>query len=142
MITGGIHLSYCAGKEGCDATHECELGVAYTHFEEMKAKYNAPVVWMGDLNRWIGTTIFDNIFTGTIGTRNSFIVEDLSQAVGGTMYNGESWQYPIDHILGEPGYFERMSGGRTQHGVKGQWLENADHFPVYSELRWEVEEYK
>ncbi|MGL1935061.1 MAG: hypothetical protein OCD01_08575 [Fibrobacterales bacterium] len=133
FITGGIHLSACKG--GCDETKECELGKAYDYFEAMKEKYDAPVVWMGDLNKNIDSEIIQKLFEGLIGDRTVFAVEDIAQTVGGTFHTGTS---AIDYILAEPGTFEWVSGGRTEHGVTGEFLEGADHYPIYSHLRWEV----
>lgn len=126
IITGGIHLSYCEG--GCDATQECELGVLYDNIDQMRGKYpDAAVVWMGDLNRGMSTTIMQNLMQGKIGSRATFALDDLAQTQGNTYYTGGS---PIDHILGEAGRFERISGGLTGQGVKGQHLSGADHFPI------------
>ncbi len=131
VVTGGIHLTYCGS--GCDATQECELSRMYEIFESKKAQYDAPVIWMGDLNLGLHSRVVQNLLKGTIGSKRTFEVEDVAQTVGNTYYSGGS---AIDHILAEPGYFERISGGRTGHGTTGQLLEGADHFPVYTHIRW------
>jgi endonuclease/exonuclease/phosphatase family metal-dependent hydrolase len=132
IITGGVHLSYCA--EGCDATHECELRKLYENLEKMKRKYpGAARVWMGDLNRDTSTTIFKNLLQGKIGSRTYFPVDDLAQAQGNTYYTGGT---PVDHILGEAGIFQRLVGGLTGQGVTGQHLSGADHFPVIAKVEY------
>lgn len=132
VITGGIHLSYCAG--GCDATQECELGRLYDRLEAVKLRYpGVPVVWMGDLNLGRGYPIVRNLDSGRIGARSTFAVEDLAQVVGNTYYTGGS---AIDNILGDRGVFQRISGGRTGQGIQRQLLAGADHFPVFATLQW------
>eukprot|EP00443_Scrippsiella_acuminata_P001897 CAMPEP_0115348834 /NCGR_PEP_ID=MMETSP0270-20121206/95606_1 /TAXON_ID=71861 /ORGANISM="Scrippsiella trochoidea, Strain CCMP3099" /LENGTH=530 /DNA_ID=CAMNT_0002770811 /DNA_START=59 /DNA_END=1651 /DNA_ORIENTATION=+ len=133
VITGGVHLSYCEG--GCDSTHECELGVLYDNLDQMRSKYpNAAIVWMGDLNRDMSTTIVQNLMQGRIGSRATVALDDLAQSQGNTYYTGGS---AIDHILGEAGRFERISGGLTGQGVTGQHLSGADHFPVRALVHYE-----
>lgn len=130
LIVGGIHISYCAG--GCDELHECELGEMYSRLEEMKSKHpEAPVVWMGDTNRDMHTTIMKNIIEGKLGSRSTFKVEDLAKTTTNTYYNGGP---PVDHILGERGAFIQLDGGSTGQGVTGQHLAGADHFPVFAEV--------
>eukprot|EP00928_Gymnodinium_smaydae_P018546 TRINITY_DN1705_c0_g1_i3.p1 TRINITY_DN1705_c0_g1~~TRINITY_DN1705_c0_g1_i3.p1 ORF type:complete len:772 (-),score=55.02 TRINITY_DN1705_c0_g1_i3:101-2416(-) len=128
IITGGTHLSYCAGNT-CDWTQECELGRLYDRFYEMKDRYaDAQVAWMGDLNHAITDLVVRNLLGGRIGPRSVFPVADLAQTEGNTYYSGGS---AIDHILGQPD-FVRISGGLTGQGTRGQWLAGSDHFPVYS----------
>lgn len=129
FIVGGIHLSYCSG--GCDWVHECELGQMYDSFYDMKSKYQgAPVVWMGDINRGTGDRITRNILAGRVGDRQVFSVEDLAQTTSQTYYAGGV----IDFIFGESSAFSRVAGGGTGQGVRGQWLNGADHHPVYATI--------
>lgn len=131
LVTGGIHLSYCA--EGCEDVHACELTMLYDKLEEMKAKYNnAPVIWMGDTNRAMHTTVMKKLLDGSTGHRSTFRVEDLGKTRENTYFSGGP---AIDHILGERGAFAAISGGRTGQGTTGQHLEGADHFPVYVHAR-------
>mmetsp|Transcript_55175 Transcript_55175/g.117706 ORF Transcript_55175/g.117706 Transcript_55175/m.117706 type:complete len:428 (+) Transcript_55175:249-1532(+) len=125
IIVGGTHLSYCAG--GCDDVHACELKQMYAHFDQMKTKYNAPVIWMGDLNRQVYDSIVKKAMSGEVG---SFALDDLAQSTSQTHKEGGV----IDHIMGEKGYFKIKSGqhGTTGQGVKYQNLAGSDHFPVYS----------
>lgn len=130
VVTGGIHLSYCGN--GCDVQHECELGMLYDRFEEMRTKYpDSACLWMGDLNRSPSTRIFQNLLAGTIGSRAVFEVEDVAQTNTNTYYTGGP---PIDHVLGEKNKFRRIAGGRTGQGVTGQLLSGADHFPVFADV--------
>jgi len=131
LITGGTHLSYCSG--GCDWLHECELGELYRHLEEMKQKYsNASVVWMGDLNRNVHSSIVKNLMAGYIG-RDTFKVEDVAKTKGSTHMNGGE---AIDHIFGDHNavVLKRGKHGSTGQGVTGKVLSGSDHFPIYSIL--------
>mmetsp|Transcript_13221 Transcript_13221/g.33118 ORF Transcript_13221/g.33118 Transcript_13221/m.33118 type:complete len:440 (+) Transcript_13221:61-1380(+) len=128
IIVGGTHTSYCA--EGCDELHECELKTMYDQFEKMQRKYHgAGVLWMGDINRNMGSTIMQNVLKGQLGRQRTFQVVDLAQVQGNTYFSGGP---AIDHILGESGSFEKLKGGRTDQGVTGQHLFGADHFPIYA----------
>jgi len=132
LITGGTHTSDCAS--GCDALHACELGHLYRQFQAMKTKYSdAPVVWMGDLNRNLSTTIMQDLLQGQVGSNTTFRVEDLGGTQSNTYYMGGP---AIDFILGEAGAFQRQSGGRTSEGSKGEHLMGSDHFPIYAEVQW------
>jgi len=131
LITGGIHLSYCSG--GCDWTHECELGKMYDRFEEMLRKYpGTPTVWMGDMNRGRWDRVIQNVMAGKLGDRNVFPVEDLGQSQSRTYYRGGI----IDFIFGEARAFSRVDGGSTGQGTPNQWLNSADHFPVFASVQW------
>lgn len=131
LITGGIHLSYCSG--GCDWVHQCELGQMYDRFYEMKGKYpDAPVVWMGDMNRGSQDRIIRNIINGRLGGREVFRVDDLGQTQSRTYVTGGV----IDFIFGEFDAFVREDGGSTGQGTPGRWLNGGDHFPVYAKVRW------
>jgi len=129
LVVGGTHLSYCSG--GCDSTHECELAEMYQKLEAMREKYDAPVVWMGDMNRNMASRIMQNVVEGEIGSKRTFPVVDLVQTDSHTYYTGGS---AIDHILGEAGKFHIRDGGRTEQGIKGRKLEGADHFPIFAEV--------
>lgn len=132
LIVGGIHTSYC--QWGCDALHACELNALYTRFEGLKAKYsNAPVVWMGDLNRGVNTVVVENLLNGRVGHRGTFRVDDLAKTKGHTYFNGGS---AIDHIFGDSGAFAVHAGGRTGQGVKCFHLNGADHFPIFAKLQF------
>lgn len=135
VISGGIHLSYCSN--GCDSLHECELGHLYTKFEAMKQRHGegTPVVWMGDTNRVMSTRIMQNLLQGRLGSRQVFRVDDMAQTQGNTYHSNAAWGLnAIDFILGDAGLFHRKAGGRTGHGTTGQWLANADHFPIYADV--------
>jgi len=129
LVLGGTHISYCSG--GCDSVHECELKEMYRKLEKMRKKYNAPVVWMGDMNRKMDSRIMRNVLKGKVGSMRTFSVDDLVQTDSHTYYTGGS---AIDHILGESGKFRILGGGRTDQGERGQKLKGADHFPVYAEV--------
>jgi len=130
IITGGLHTSYCA--QGCDELHFCELNFMYDRFQAMKHKYdNAPVVWMGDINRNIYDNVMRSVFNGNLGGKQQWVGDDLVRTRENTYYNGGM---AIDHIVGEKGAFRIKSGGRTGEGVKGQLLAGADHFPIYADL--------
>jgi len=132
LVTGGIHLTYCA--EGCDSTHECELGALYDELNAMRSKHQgAAAVWMGDLNRGTDSTIMQNLFQGKIGGDSVFAVDDMVQTSENTYYSGGS---AIDHILAESGEFIRVTGYVTGQGVTGQELAGADHFPVVAEVKY------
>jgi len=133
IITGGIHLTYCA-YNSCDATQECELGRLYDKLEDMKRNYaNATVLWMGDLNHCASDPIIQNVLEGKIGTRTVFKTEELARTEGSTYYSAPGG-CAIDHILIGGAGFKRFSGGRTGQGIYGQWLNGADHFPVYAAM--------
>lgn len=132
LITGGTHTSYCA--EDCDALHACELGNMYNKFIEMKGKYNnAPVVWMGDTNRAVGTKVMQDMLNGIIGGFSTFQSEDLAKTAINTYFSGGP---AIDHIIGERDAFTVKEGGATGQGVRGQYLNGADHFPIFAKLLW------
>jgi len=131
LITGGIHLSYCSN--GCDWVHECELGQMYDKFNEMKGKHaGARVVWMGDMNRGSRDLIIRNLKTGKIGGRDVFQIEDLGLTDTLTYYRGGI----IDFIFGETSAFNRVDGGSTGQGTRYQWLNGADHFPIFATVGW------
>jgi len=130
LLTGGIHLSYCAGSS-CDGTHECEMGLLYDKFEEMKARYNVPVLWMGDLNHCIYDRVIDDALKGRIGSRSVFTTHDLSKVEERTFYTGGC---AIDHIVGENSHFHRVKGGTTGQHISGQMIAGADHYPVFASL--------
>jgi len=131
LITGGTHTSYC--EHGCDTLHACELGHMYQKFMEMKSKFeDAPVVWMGDMNRNMHTHIIQELLRGHVGPTNFFPVADLARTQTNTYYK-VSWA--IDHIFGEGDAFRFVSGGRTSQGITGQHLVGADHFPIYADLQ-------
>jgi len=129
VVVGGTHISYCSG--GCDSVHECELKEMYRKLEKMRKKYSAPVVWMGDMNRKMDSSIMKNVLKGKIGSMRTFSVDDLVQTDSNTYYTGGS---AIDHILGESGKFHIKDGGRTEQGERGRKLKGADHFPVFAEV--------
>lgn len=123
IITGGIHLSYCAG--GCDSTQLCELGRLYSKLNAMKRKHpSGIVVWMGDMNKGPGSGVLRNIMA------KSPRVVDLAKAKSQTHMEGGI----IDHIFGES-KCSRISGGTTGQGTPRQMLNGADHFPVYATVR-------
>lgn len=128
LITGGLHTTYC--EFGCDAVHECEIGALYTKFEEAKGRHgNAPVVWMGDLNREKHSYIVQRLLQGWIGAKQVFPVVLMADTSANTYYTGGP---AIDHIFGEASAFSPLGGGRTEQGVTGQLLQGADHFPIYA----------
>lgn len=113
------------------AHHQCELGHLYDKFDEMKSKYsNARVLWMGDLNRSLHDQIVKDTFTGNIGGKSRFQVEDLAKSKSRTYYTGGI----IDWILGEKGQFEYIEGGSTGAGTPGQKIGLADHFPIFTKV--------
>lgn len=130
IITGGIHLSYCQG--GCEATHICEVGRLYSKFDAMKSKYNsAAVIWMGDLNHHIGSSFLKSLKGGMVTGGQKFLeTVDVVMTNEITYYTGGT----IDFILAEEGKFVRVGGGSTRQGQKGQRLNGADHFPVFSKV--------
>ena len=129
LITGGIHLSSCPG--GCDSTHRCELSKFYEKLSYLRTKGDAPIVWMGDLNRGKSSTIFQEILSGGF-MNNAIQAEDLSKSHRGTWHSNSG---VIDYILGEQGRWERIAGGSTCQGITPQWLENADHYPAYATVK-------
>jgi hypothetical protein len=133
LITGGVHISYCATS--CDSLHECEMGLLYDKFEELKQNHgNPPVVWMGDLNRNLYTRVMQNLLQGKLGDRATFPVDDLALTQRNTFYSGGP---AIDHILGDHGVFHRLDGGRIPgQGVTGNYLNGADHFPIYTRVQF------
>lgn len=132
LIAGGTHTSYCA--EGCDTLHGCELGALYAKFEQLKAKHsNAPVVWMGDLNRGVDSTVVQDMLRGRVAGKTTFEVDDLAKTKDNTYFEGGS---AIDHIFGDHGAFEVLEGGGTGQGVQGMHLSGSDHFPVYVKMQF------
>jgi len=129
LVVGGTHISYC--RDGCDSVHECELKEMYRKLEDMREKHNAPVVWMGDMNRNMRSRIMSNVVKGKVGSKRVFPVDDLVKTDENTYYTGGS---AIDHILGESGKFFVHKGGRTHQGIRGRHLFGADHFPVFTHV--------
>jgi len=105
----------------------------YDRFEEMQVRYpGTPIVWMGDMNRGLRDRITQNVMAGKLGSRNVVPVEDLGQSQSRTYYRGGV----IDFIFGETGAFSRVEGGSTGQGTPNQWLNSADHFPVFASVQW------
>eukprot|EP00405_Crypthecodinium_cohnii_P053807 CAMPEP_0206601204 /NCGR_PEP_ID=MMETSP0325_2-20121206/46446_1 /ASSEMBLY_ACC=CAM_ASM_000347 /TAXON_ID=2866 /ORGANISM="Crypthecodinium cohnii, Strain Seligo" /LENGTH=284 /DNA_ID=CAMNT_0054113043 /DNA_START=26 /DNA_END=880 /DNA_ORIENTATION=+ len=130
LITGGTHLSYCPG--GCDQLQQCELRSLYSQFDAMKGKYpGSKVAWMGDMNQGMAEPMLLGALEGDLGGYRSFPVDEVVQANANTyMYGGPA----IDHIFAERGSFQMKEHGLTGQGVTGQYLNGADHFPVYTVL--------
>mmetsp|Transcript_73205 Transcript_73205/g.152786 ORF Transcript_73205/g.152786 Transcript_73205/m.152786 type:complete len:274 (-) Transcript_73205:725-1546(-) len=130
LVTGGTHLSYCAG--GCDAVQQCELRSLYSHLEAMKNKYpGSAVVWMGDMNQPKTTPMLNGAMQGDLGGYQGFPLDDVVETNQNTYMSGGP---AIDYIFAERGSFQVKSSGTTGQGVTGQTLAGADHFPVYSVL--------
>merc|ERR1711957_483688 len=72
LVVGGTHISYCS--KGCDSVHECELKEMYRKLEKMRKKYSAPVVWMGDMNRKMDSSIMRNVLKGKVSSMRTFSV--------------------------------------------------------------------